>query len=146
MTTVAPGKSITLSDGVTVMSSEPEYKSILRLDERLLRKSWSKLGYRSKEKVERICGTPWGHATFADLRAGWARMPEIERSNLPTALQVLINCRLSSRILCGCGQPKMLHMQHYTCERPGCEAFRPEPGMSALRAAFPDQISASRGE
>ena len=146
METSTAGKSITLTDGVTVMSSEPEYKSILRLDSRMLCEAWSKIGSGRKAVVEAICDTSWPLATFAELRAGWAQLSENERLKLPTAILMLIQVRLSSRILCGCGQPKMLHKNHYTCERPGCEAFRPEPGIDSLRSAFPDQISASKGE
>jgi len=131
------GKSITLSDGVTVMSSEPEYRSVLRLDAKAIAKVWS------AAKAAQIASR-FKAQTFGELRAAWKALPPEEQILTPNNLRRLIERRLSSRILCGCGSLMMLGKHTECCERPGCEVFRYRPDLHEMREAFPDRIHESR--
>lgn len=156
MTTETPtaGKSIELTDNVHVLSSEPEYRSILRLDSRPVFDTWNLSGHQRRQLIEHVFVPRMPpsfvplFATFGDLRQFWFSKTDAERSEISDSLHALIYIRLSSLILCECGIPKMLHRHHFGCERPGCAAFVPESvvRLHQLRRAFPDQISEVRGE
>lgn len=150
--TPTAGKSIELTDNVHVMSSEPEYRSILRLDSRPVFDTWNLSGHQRKRLIANVMvpqmmpGFVPLFATFGDLRQFYLSMTAVERAKMNNGLHELVFWRLSSHILCGCGMPKMLHRHHVGCERPGCKAFEHEPRLHELRRAFPDQISEVRGE
>ena len=138
-TTTTAGQAVTLSDGTGIMSGEPEWKTIQRLDSRQVSKVWKGV------QVERLLVRTCEAITFGELR----RMePRALEKLCSESLLHRLSVRFSSLILCGCGEAYMLHKGHVTCERPGCTAFgRLEQGRVALlRNAFPDQITHVPGE
>jgi len=126
------GKNITLSDGVTVMSSEREYHSIMALDKKLIAKVWSPA--KAKQVESRF-----NARTFGELRAAWQALSPEDQIRTPQSLRLLIERRLSSRILCGCGSLIMLTKHSWLCQEPGCEVFRHRPDLHEMREAFPDR-------
>lgn len=137
------GKSILLSDEVRIISGSPEWETITRLDSLKITDVWTSQAafdlachFRSDAKPPK--------ATFGKLRTLTDK--QVKGLKLPKSLHTMISLRLSSRILCDCGMPFILHRDHVACERPGCIAFHHLPSLAALRKAFPDQISHTRGE
>ncbi|GAB5441078.1 MAG: hypothetical protein Fues2KO_14270 [Fuerstiella sp.] len=135
--------SIELIDGIAVYSTEPEGRTIARLDGREVCDVWPRNpclqlanAFQSFDKL----------TTFGDLRKRIKGPQHLD--NLPRSVRSLLKYRLSAKILCDCGFAYMLHRSHVTCERPGCVAFHrlPVGRVENLRRAFPDQISHVKGE